>query len=310
MRQRRSRSRSDSRQHKLARESLQNLIAFSSGHSKLKQATCAIMASQLLNQDEKDEIDAVFRSFDTSCNGQLSKEDLKRCHELYFEQVLSDEDVDKIFEQVNFSYSGNIEYSEFTIAIMMSQNMVDDAKLKAAYKIFDSGDKGFISSDDIKRVLHLDDQHDEYLRKKILRQVDAEESGRISFEEFKKIMQSSASLRKQKVRHGKAMAVQRTPRRTSFSSSVSSSMEVKVDMNELLNASLVSSMDRGGDADAHPHHQRQLSGSSNAIHHTPITFTSLGNQLNDLQEGEHEDYSSGADLSSDSDLSDSDDEDN
>ena len=102
------------------------LEQFSADHSKLKQATCAIMASQLLTQEEKDHIDDVFRHLDTSCDGQLDRDDLRRGYKEYFDTELPDKEVDKLMKQVNFSGSGAIEYSEFAIAILMSQDKVDE----------------------------------------------------------------------------------------------------------------------------------------------------------------------------------------
>lgn len=193
------------------------------------------MASQLLNQEEKDEIDDVFRSLDINCNGQISKEDLARCYKEYFSMNLTGKEIDKVFAQVNFSGSGYIEYSEFTIAIMMSKGMVDDVKIQAAFKLFDQDGKGYISSDDIKRMLNLEDHHDEYLKKKILRQVDAEETGRIELDQFKKIIQSDKSLANRRKKLMKNVSLKRTPRRAQKDNS-----QVKLDLKEALGASILS----------------------------------------------------------------------
>ena len=194
------------------------------------------MASQLLNQEEKDEIDDVFRSLDINCNGQISKEDLARCYKEYFDMKLSEKEIDKVFAQVNFSGSGYIEYSEFTIAIMMSKGMVDDIKIQAAFKLFDQDGKGYISSDDIKRMLNLDDQHDDYLKKKILRQVDAEETGKIVLAQFKKIIQSDKSLVNRRNKLTKNVSLKRTPRRAQ-----KDKQQAKVDLKEAMGASILSS---------------------------------------------------------------------
>lgn len=194
---------------------LKKLETFSSRHSKLKQATCAIMASQLLTQEEKDQIDTVFRHLDTSCDGQIDRGDLKRGYREYFDTEVPEAELDNIFDQVNFSGSGVIEYSEFAIAILMAQNTVDNQKLKAAFRVFDEDAKGYISAEDIKRVLKLGDEQDGYLRTKILRQVDAEETGAIDFEEFKTIMHSTSSLqKKKKKKKKKRVSLKRSPRRS------------------------------------------------------------------------------------------------
>ena len=212
-----------------ARKSLKQLEAFNTQHSKLKQATCAIMASQLLSPEEKDHIDSVFRSLDTSCDGHLDKDDLRRSYKEFFDVELSETEIDRIFEQVNFSASGVIEYSEFAVAIMMAEKRMDDSKLGAAFKVFDCNGKGYISTDDIKRVLQLRDEQDSYLKKKILRQVDAEETGKIDFEAFKRVMLSNASMKREK-----RQSVKRSLRR-----SCAPSESPKIDVKEVLTASLL-----------------------------------------------------------------------
>ena len=171
---------------------LENMEDFDS-ESKLKQATYALIASQLLLKSEKDEIDEVFRVLDADCSGRLSKEEVKYAYEEFYEQDLSDEDVELIFKRVNFSGSGFIEYSEFVIASLMSKQLIDNAKLEAAFSEFDIDGNGFIDTDELKTVLVADDDMDDYIMNKIIRQVDKDGDGQISFEEFKSMMYITAS---------------------------------------------------------------------------------------------------------------------
>jgi Ca2+-binding EF-hand superfamily protein len=45
--------------------------------SKLKQATYAFIASQLLSKSEKEKIDQVFRAMDINGDGKLSKQEIQ-----------------------------------------------------------------------------------------------------------------------------------------------------------------------------------------------------------------------------------------
>jgi len=182
-------------------QSLNDLQQFHSTNSKLKQATCAIIASQFLSHDETEEIGHVFRSLDFAGHGKLKPEDLKRAYREVFDVDMSDDDIQEMIKQVNFSGSGAIEYSEFVIATMMEKNMVDDDKLRAAFHIFDKENKGYISAQNLKEVLHIDDTRagDAYVTKKIIAQVNAKGDNRIDFEEFKNMM-FSKTLRRTSVR--------------------------------------------------------------------------------------------------------------
>lgn len=59
-------------QKDVALSALTNLKSFNAS-SKLKQATYAFIASQLLSKQEKMEIDKVFRAMDINGDGKLSK---------------------------------------------------------------------------------------------------------------------------------------------------------------------------------------------------------------------------------------------
>lgn len=171
---------------------LENMEGFES-ESKLKQATYALIASQLLLKSEKDQIDEVFRVLDADCSGRLSKEEVKYAYKEFYEKELSDDEVDVIFKRVNFSGSGFIEYSEFVIASLMSKQLIDIGKLEAAFSEFDIDGNGFIDTDELKKVLVVEDDMDDYIMQKIIKQVDKDGDGQISFEEFKSMMYLTAS---------------------------------------------------------------------------------------------------------------------
>ena len=173
--------------------SLGNLQNFKA-NSKLKQCVCSLIASQFLKKQEKEEIDTVFRSLDYDCDGRLTREDVETSYKEFFDTTLSDADLDSMFAQVNFSGSGAIEYSEFVVASLMEKNLIDDYKLMAAFKIFDKEDKGYIDAGNLKEVLDLDDDMDGYILNVIVRQVDDNGDGKISFDEFKDMMFSNAVI--------------------------------------------------------------------------------------------------------------------
>lgn len=187
-----------------SRNSLKDLSKFTSKSNKLKQAACAMMASQLLRNEEKEMIDKAFRALDKSCNGQITKKDLNSSFVDLFGEDSDDDDssddeeemetsavvdnscaelVDNIFEQVNFSGSGAIQYSEFAIVMMLEKNMVDENKLRAAFKFFDTDDKGFIGREDLKVLLKTGN----HATKKIMDSTATNrKKDKITFDDFKK----------------------------------------------------------------------------------------------------------------------------
>ena len=67
----------------MAMNALMNLQNFNA-QSKLKQATYAFIASQLLSKQEKEQIDKVFRAMDINGDGKLSKEEIQLGYAEYF----------------------------------------------------------------------------------------------------------------------------------------------------------------------------------------------------------------------------------
>ena len=73
----------------MAMNALTNLSNFNAS-SKLKQATFAFIASQLLSKNEKEQIDKVFRAMDKNGDGRLSKEEIRDGYAEYFGRTMND----------------------------------------------------------------------------------------------------------------------------------------------------------------------------------------------------------------------------
>jgi calcium-dependent protein kinase len=85
---------------------LSNLEAFDA-QSKLRVATCTFIATQLMDKEEREKIDDVFRAIDLNNDGTLNRDEVKQGYETYFDRALSDEEIDAIF-QVSSSVSACI----------------------------------------------------------------------------------------------------------------------------------------------------------------------------------------------------------
>ena len=107
---------------------LSNLGKFNAT-SKLKQATFAFIASQLLSKQERENIDKVFRAMDTNGDGKLDKAEIKAGYAEFFGKTISDEEVDEMFAKVDVDDSGAIDYSEFVVASMNEKNLLSNNKL-------------------------------------------------------------------------------------------------------------------------------------------------------------------------------------
>jgi serine/threonine protein kinase len=78
-------------------EALSNLESFDA-KSKLRVATCTFIASQLMDKEEKEKIDDVFRAIDLNNDGTLNRQEVKQGYNTYFGRELTDEEIDSIFK--------------------------------------------------------------------------------------------------------------------------------------------------------------------------------------------------------------------
>lgn len=125
---------------------------------------------------------------DVNGDGKLSKLEIQNGYAEYFGKNLTDEQVDEMFAQCDADGSGEIDYSEFVVATMNEKNILSNNKLHTAFKMFDKDGGGSISTEEIKQVLSFGQNLDEEVVQQIIKQVDANGDGEISYEEFAAMM--------------------------------------------------------------------------------------------------------------------------
>ena len=141
----------------LAQGALANLKTFRADQ-KLKQATFAFIASQLLTKSEKDNLSKIFKAIDKNGDGKLSMEEIMDGYDQFFGKTMDRDELEKMFKSVDIDNSGFIDYSEFVIATMNEKNLLSNDKLAAAFKMFDKDGSGMISASEIKEVLSMGGQ--------------------------------------------------------------------------------------------------------------------------------------------------------
>jgi len=121
---------------------------------------------------------------DLNGDGKLQKDEIKQGYKQYFGRDLSNEEIDDMFNQVDADGNGEIEYSEFVVATLNEKNLLSNNKLQTAFKMFDRDGGGSISVDEIKQVLSFGQNLDEEVVNQIIKQVDENGDGEISYDEF------------------------------------------------------------------------------------------------------------------------------
>lgn len=169
----------------MAVKALDNLGKFRSDVT-LKQATFSFIASQLMSKSERDDLAKVFKSFDANGDGKLSMEEVKDGYLNHYGRVMSDEEVEQMFQSVDTDNSGFIDYTEFVVAATNSSALNSQEKLHAAFRMFDKDGSGIISAEEIREVLCFGGTNSLSAEAVdgIIKQVDENGDGEIQFEEF------------------------------------------------------------------------------------------------------------------------------
>jgi calcium-dependent protein kinase len=175
-----------------AQSALSNLSNFSADQ-KLKQASFAFIATQLLSKSEKQHLGNIFKQIDTNGDGKLSLDEVLNGYDKFFGQNKEKEDIVKMFNAVDTDGSGFIDYTEFVVASMSEKALLSNEKLQAAFRMFDKDNSGSISSEEIKQVLGYGKALNEEQVEAIIREVDENGDNEISFEEFSRMMKKLAT---------------------------------------------------------------------------------------------------------------------
>lgn len=177
-------------EERLAPECLQtaidNMRSFRAG-SKLKSAVLSFIVSQLITQQERQELNRVFMSLDTTGDGRISTGELRAGCQRVFGIEVTPEEVKEILKSIDTDNNGFIDYSEFIIAAMNHETLLSKTRLRDAFAKFDIDGNGTISKAELRAILDLSDDteiHD------LLSEVDENGDGEIDYNEFKEMMLS------------------------------------------------------------------------------------------------------------------------
>ena len=152
--------------------------------NRFKQAVLQFISTQFNIQKEENDLKELFKSMDVTGTGQLSKQEFtKKLMELYGEND-GKQMADTIFNSLDMDGSGKISYDEFLSAMINSQKVVTEERLKKAFKMFDKDNSGKLSVKEIRNVFG----GTEAQWKQVIDEVDLNNDGEVDFEEFKTMM--------------------------------------------------------------------------------------------------------------------------
>jgi calcium-dependent protein kinase len=165
---------------------LDNMRNFRAG-SRLKRAVLSFIVTQLVTQEERQELNRVFMSLNTAGDGRINTEELRVGCQRVFGISLPPTEIQQILKAVDTDNNGYIDYSEFIMATMNREILLSKERLRSAFVSFDLDGSGRISQAELRGILEL--SNDQALQE-LMSEVDVNEDGEIDFKKFKEMMLS------------------------------------------------------------------------------------------------------------------------
>eukprot|EP00931_Biecheleriopsis_adriatica_P035504 TRINITY_DN20432_c0_g1_i3.p1 TRINITY_DN20432_c0_g1~~TRINITY_DN20432_c0_g1_i3.p1 ORF type:complete len:335 (-),score=98.68 TRINITY_DN20432_c0_g1_i3:112-1116(-) len=151
---------------------------------KMKKAALTVIA-QTLKDEELQDLKETFFQMDDDKDGTLTFAEIKNG----LLQIKEDipEDLEEVVNQLDTNGSGVIDYTEFMAATLTKKQYCKREVMWTAFKVFDTNDDGTLTKDELAARLEMED--DMPLVESMIREVDYDRDGEISFEEFCKMLQ-------------------------------------------------------------------------------------------------------------------------
>jgi len=170
--------------------------------STFKRMCVTAVARQLDHKHLKD-IHQVFRDMDSDGNGVLSSEEIARGLTKLSGSAVDAEKMKQIFKRMDVDGSNSIDYTEFCAAGLDQKTTSQDDVIWAAFKTFDLDNSGYITIENLQKVLNSADTKDVWsadvckeVGAEIVAKFDKDGDGRISFEDWRGIMEACWSRTK------------------------------------------------------------------------------------------------------------------
>merc|ERR1712154_213204 len=144
-----------------------------------------------LTEQQKNEYKQAFELFDLNKNGKITHKELKKIMQ-GLGQNPTEVEIDELVKEIDADGDGTIDFDEFLAMLTRKANtnqMEDD--IEKAFKVFDKGNRGKIGPNELREImLGLgEDLTDEQLQI-MIKEIDSDGDGYVTFEDFKNVMLS------------------------------------------------------------------------------------------------------------------------
>ncbi|KAG2536059.1 calcium-dependent protein kinase 9-like [Panicum virgatum] len=166
-----------------------------SAMNKLKKKAMRVIAEHL-SVEEVEVIRDMFALMDTDKDGRVTLQELKAGLKKVGSK-LAEPEMELLMEAADVNGNGYLDYGEFVAITIHLQRLSNDGHLRTAFLFFDKDSSGYIERAELADALADESGHtDEAALNNVLREVDTDKDGRISFDEFVAMMKAGTDWRK------------------------------------------------------------------------------------------------------------------
>ncbi|CAG9321113.1 unnamed protein product [Blepharisma stoltei] len=153
--------------------------------SKLYQSVLLFMTNSLISDAERKQAMDIFIEMDKNGDGKLSKQEILEGFNKSSLQI-TEEEVDKLMHEGDGDMDGYLNYSEFLMAIVDKQKLLNVENIERTFSAFDQDGSGDITTAELKRILG----HNESSWAQLVNEIDENKDGKIDLKEFKNLLLS------------------------------------------------------------------------------------------------------------------------
>ncbi|CAN6717848.1 hypothetical protein FF1_015531 [Malus domestica] len=163
--------------------------------NRFKKKALRVIAEHL-SVKEVEVIRDMFTLMDTDKDGRVTYEELKLGLHKVGSQ-LAEPEIKMLMEVADVDGNGVLDYGEFAAVTIHLQKMENDEHLRRAFVFFDKDGSGYIELGELRESLQDESgETDTEVLNDIMREVDTDKDGRISYDEFVAMMKTGTDWRK------------------------------------------------------------------------------------------------------------------
>ncbi|KAL8256968.1 hypothetical protein R6Q59_029009 [Mikania micrantha] len=162
--------------------------------NRFKKKALRVIAEHL-SIEEVEVTKEMFTLMDSDGDGKVTLDELKAGLKKIGSH-LSEPEIRLLMDVADVDGNGVLEYGEFVAVTIHLQKMENDEHLRRAFMFFDKNGSGYIELDELEQVLYEPGHVDMQALNEIMKEVDTDQDGQISFKEFVAMMKAGTDWRK------------------------------------------------------------------------------------------------------------------